>query len=246
LQLQHVLNGLKQSPRTWFEHLKTKLEIVWFKQSQSDACLFYQDNVVCLVYVDDCLLFVPDSQCINNILADLERIELDFNIEDDIAGFLGILIVWDKEKGTIKLTQTGLTNQIIKALGLEGAWTKQTPVTHGALPKDQNSEPWNETWSYPSVVGMMLYLSANLQPDITFAVIQYCRYSANLKHLQEIALKHVGRSLLGTCDRVLNMDVCRGSLCGPLGGGRPWWPNQHTESYCFRDLYHKMSSSVGE
>jgi hypothetical protein len=28
LQLQHVLNGLKQSPRTWFEHLKTKLEIV--------------------------------------------------------------------------------------------------------------------------------------------------------------------------------------------------------------------------
>jgi hypothetical protein len=94
---------------------------VGFKQSQSNACLFYQDNVVCLVYVDDCLFFTPDSQCIDNILDELEHVKLNFNIDDDFAGFLGILIVRDKEKGTIKLTQTGLTDQMIKALGLEGA-----------------------------------------------------------------------------------------------------------------------------
>jgi hypothetical protein len=206
LQLRRALYGLKQSPRTWFDHLKLKLETVGFKQSNSDACLFYKDGVVCLVYVDDCLFFAPDNDCIDAVLHDLENVGLDFNIEDDVAGFLGVLIARDKKGGTVELTQTGLTDRIVKALGLEGARAKKTPAEHGALPKDADGEPRNETWSYPSVVGMMLYLSANSRPDITFAVNQCCRYSADPKHSHEIALKRVGRYLLGTRDRGLILD----------------------------------------
>jgi hypothetical protein len=123
---------------------------------------FDKDEVVCLDYVDDCLLFAPASKCIDDVLSNLERIKLDFNIEDGIAGFLGILIVLDEKQGTIELTQTSPTDWIIKALSLEGARSKKTPAEHGALPKDANGEPQNETWSYPSIVGaMMLYLSSN-------------------------------------------------------------------------------------
>lgn len=102
---------------------------------------------------------------------------LGFNIEDDVAGFLGVLMVRDETKGTTpELTQTGIINPIIKALGLEGAPAKKTPSKHGTLPKKANGEPRNKTWNYPSVVGMMLYLSANSRPDITFAVDQCCWY----------------------------------------------------------------------
>jgi hypothetical protein len=62
---------------------------------------------MCLVYVDDCLFFAPDNDCIDAILNDLEHVGLDFNIEDNVAGFLGVLIVQDKKGGTIKLMQTG-------------------------------------------------------------------------------------------------------------------------------------------
>jgi hypothetical protein len=101
----------------------------------------------------------------------------------------------------------GNTDRIIKALGLEGAWAKKTPAEHGTLPKNASGEPRNKTWSYPSIVGMMLYLSANSRPDITFAVNQCCQYSADPKHSHKITLKRVGRYLVGTCDRGLILNL---------------------------------------
>ena len=58
LKLKKSLYGLKQSPRNFFHHLKSKLERVGFKQANDiDPCLFISDKVICLVYVDDILLF---------------------------------------------------------------------------------------------------------------------------------------------------------------------------------------------
>lgn len=77
--------------------------------------------IVCLVYLNDCLLFALESQCIDeDVLTDLKQVELDFNIKDDVAGLLGILIV-KNENCMIGLKQTGLMDWIIKALSLEGA-----------------------------------------------------------------------------------------------------------------------------
>jgi hypothetical protein len=92
LKLKRALHGLKQSPLTWFAHLKTNLVKCGFKQSLNNLCLFYTNNVICLVYVDDCLLFAPDETDITDILTKIENTGLDFHIEDDVASFLGVLI----------------------------------------------------------------------------------------------------------------------------------------------------------
>jgi hypothetical protein len=56
--------------------------------------MFYKDNIICLVYANDCLFFaLEESQCIDNVFFDLKCIDLKFNIKDDVAGFLGILIL---------------------------------------------------------------------------------------------------------------------------------------------------------
>ena len=89
LKLNRALYGLRQSPRTWFEHLKEKLmsTAVGFQQSPNDPCLFYTKDVLCVVYVDDCLFFSPSDEAIESTFDRMRESGLDFNIEEDVAGF---------------------------------------------------------------------------------------------------------------------------------------------------------------
>ena len=60
LKLNKSVYGLKQSPRNFFLYLKSKLETLEFVQSPADPYLFIRPDMICLVYVDDCLFFAPD------------------------------------------------------------------------------------------------------------------------------------------------------------------------------------------
>jgi hypothetical protein len=54
LKLKRSLYGLRQSPRNFFQHLKSKLESIGFEANDNiDPCLFLSDKVICLVYVND-------------------------------------------------------------------------------------------------------------------------------------------------------------------------------------------------
>jgi hypothetical protein len=185
LKLNRALYGLQhQSPRTWFEHLKGKLtsESLGFKQSPNDPCLFYTKDVICVIYVNDGLFFSPSDDAIERTFNRMQESGLDFNIEEDIAGFLGVLIT-AKNYGTgaIKLTQTGLSDRIIIAMGLDEANIAQTPAEYGALPKDNTGTDCQEDWSYRSVLGMMLYL-CNTRADVQFATSQCAQYTADQRH----------------------------------------------------------------
>jgi hypothetical protein len=112
-----------------------------------------------------------------DIDATLERLkgaDLDFNVESDVAGFLGVLLT-ELDDGKIELTQTGLTDRIITSMGLDDANAKETPAEYGALPADREGDPCNEGFNYPSVVGMLIYPASNSRPDIAFAVHQCAR-----------------------------------------------------------------------
>jgi hypothetical protein len=71
LSLKRSLYGLKQAPRNFFLHLKEKLEKVGFEsKTDVDPCLL--DKVICIVYVDDTLLYSPKEEYIDEILAKLD------------------------------------------------------------------------------------------------------------------------------------------------------------------------------
>jgi len=91
--------------------------------------------------------------------------------ESDIAGFLGIDIR-KYEDGTIELLQSGLIKRILKVMKMEDSAAKPTPAALKSLGKDEDGPNRQESWSYASVVGMIMYLSVNLQLDIVFAVHQ--------------------------------------------------------------------------
>ena len=59
----------------------------------------------------------------------------------------------------------------------------------------------SEKWSYPSIVGMLLHLSTNTRPDISFAVSQVAHFNHNPKQSHAQAVKMILRYLKGTADK---------------------------------------------
>jgi len=67
--------------------------------------------------------------------------------------------------------------------------------------KDENGEPQQDTFNYASVVGMLLYLLGHTRPDLAYSVSQVARFMFNPKRSHEIAIKRIGRYLIGTKDK---------------------------------------------
>jgi len=56
LKLKKNLYGLQQAGLNWFEYLKSGLTERGYKQSKVDPCVFYRNDAILLVYVDDCII----------------------------------------------------------------------------------------------------------------------------------------------------------------------------------------------
>jgi len=123
------------------------------------------------VYIDDSLFFSPNESDIDKVLKKLRYLQIELNVEDDVAGFLGVLIK-KLYKGRIELTQTGLIKRILEALGIEGSNPKSTPAETEALPSDITESLTEPTFNYACVIGMLQYLQGHMRPDISFTVSQ--------------------------------------------------------------------------
>ena len=124
---------------------------------------------------------------------------MDLSIEDDAARFLGVLL-HKNETGSITLTQIGLIDQIISALGLEQANSMSALVQRLPLGRDLLGAPFLNHYNYVSVVGMMMYLCTNSHPEISFAVHQCAQHAHSPTHLHGNYLKHIGCYLKAMCN----------------------------------------------
>ena len=71
-----------------------------------------------------------------------------------------------------------------------------TPSAQVALGSDPDGKPHNKSeWKYASIVEMLLYVSNNTRPDITFAVSQVARFTAAPKKSHAKAIKIIVRYL---------------------------------------------------
>lgn len=89
-KLKKSLYGLAQSPQNFFLHTKDQLENkLDFVQSDADPRLFILHNVICLIYVDDALLFYKDKSAADLLTDKMARQQIQFQEEEDVAGFKG-------------------------------------------------------------------------------------------------------------------------------------------------------------
>ena len=79
----------------------------------------------------------------------------------------------------------------------------KTPATTMALGADVGGAPRKERWSYPLVVGILLYLAGNTRPKVAFAVHQCARFSHHPMKCHEDAVKLIVRYLIRTKEKGL-------------------------------------------
>jgi hypothetical protein len=205
LKLRKSLYGLKQSPRNFFQHLKQNLENCGFQNPSpdTDPCLFVSSKVICVVYVDDTLLWSPKIQWMEEAIQSLQASGMSLEVEDSVAGFLGVHIERNQSDRSIKLTQIRLIKRIITALGIEHEHAVYTPTGLTPLTKDSDGDPPDGSFNYASIIGMLGYLQSNSRPDIAFAVSSAARFTHHPKRSHEEALKRIGRYLKGTLEEGL-------------------------------------------
>ena len=108
----------------------------------------------------------------------------------------------DNATGLMEMKQVSLIDRVIKTLGLDDGMAKSKftpfeskPLVNGAY----GSAPCGN-FSYSSVVGMLLYLSVHICPDISYAVNCCAGYIFFPKHLHGTALNRIDRYLKSTRD----------------------------------------------
>ena len=201
LQLKKSLYGLSVAPRLWNEHLIAALKAEGFAQSKYDSCLLMKPNMMMVLYVHDAGISAKYKKDVDDLIDNLRNRGFELTREGSFSEFLGIKFVRDDKEGTITATQQGLIQKIIKTTNMEDSNPNWTPALTTALGIDPDGEPMDEEWSYPSVVGMLLYLSTNTRPDITMAVSQVARFNHSPKKSHATAVKMIIRYLKRTHDK---------------------------------------------
>ena len=96
LKLKKSLYGLKQAPKTWFNHLKNKLELLGFVQCVDvDQCLFVSEKVILLCYMDDCLLHAKDPSHIQEVIEQLRA--QNMQLEEEAVSYTHLTLPTNRE-----------------------------------------------------------------------------------------------------------------------------------------------------
>eukprot|EP00984_Skeletonema_dohrnii_P032799 scaffold27521_cov99-Skeletonema_dohrnii-CCMP3373.AAC.2 len=160
--------------------------------------------------------------------------------EGDINKFLGIEIN-HHEDGSFELTQPHLIKRIVDMLKLNGnnewgqvAKSRATPSEKKILSKDSNGSrrKYESDWKYRTAIGMLTYLQGNTRPDLSVAVHQCARFSADPKRSHEIAVMRIGKYLRSSMDKgiIYKPDKKKGLECyvdADFAGG---WQHADAES----------------
>jgi hypothetical protein len=139
-------------------------------------------DLICVIYVDDKIFDGPDASKIQDEIKSLgiskfeEHHKFELRDEGEVGDFLGIRIT-KKADGTLYLTQTGLTEEVLKASGMQDCNRCLTPASTTPAVSDVDGAPFIEDWENASILGMLMYLAASTRPDIVYAVHQATRYT---------------------------------------------------------------------
>ena len=201
LKLKKSLYGTSFAPNLWFQTLTDALKKYGLKQSEHDSCLFFKPGMMACVYVDDLVMAFKDPAEKDKFFETMKEYGFTLSIDDTLESYLGIK--FEKlEDGSFNMTQPALIDKIIEATGMQSCNKSPTPAApNQPLAKDPDGAPFDEDWSYPSLVGMLMYLTTNTRPDLCFAVSQVARFTHDPKESHATAVKRIVRYLAGTKDK---------------------------------------------
>ena len=149
------------------------------------------------MYVDDILMWSTEESRMLELGTNITNIGVDLEEENDCANFLGVNL---QKTGNQMISQTGLIDRVIEAMGLnvDLSTGRHTLCLKAPLSKDLEGDLCSWSFEYASVIGMILCLSCHSRPDIAYSVSQCARFTFAPKCSHEESLKRIGHYLFET------------------------------------------------
>ena len=102
----------------------------------------FGNNMMLVIFVDDCGLSVSDPTKIDWFVNELRKRGFELQVEGDFTAFLGVGIERLPD-GRIHMSQTGLIKKILKATSMEDCNPNWSPAAQAALSSDPDGELYN-------------------------------------------------------------------------------------------------------
>jgi hypothetical protein len=181
----HVLNllkniyGQKQAGRVWNSFLVDKLKSLGYSSSLINDCVFFRDDIIFMVYMDDCIFLGNNDAQLQQVIKEIQDLGLNIEDQDHPADYVGVSIK-KLHNGSYEFTQRALINAIINDIGLNDSRTKPVPAKVSLRLHAFKDEPtFDLNFNYRSVVGKLNFLIQTTRPDIMYAIHQIAKYSSD-------------------------------------------------------------------
>ncbi|GJS14325.1 retrovirus-related pol polyprotein from transposon TNT 1-94 [Tanacetum coccineum] len=187
-KLKKSLYGLKQPPRQWYLKFNSFMQRAGYKRYDMDHCCYLKKvgscSIILLLYVDDMLVAGSDMAEIKKFKRQLSQ---EFKVKDlgPAKQILGMSIIRDKTKGTLRLSQEKYIGKVLEKFNMKDAEARHQPLgDHFKLskkqaPKTEASRRRMAKVPYASAVGSMMYAMVCTRPDIAHAVGVVSRFMSN-------------------------------------------------------------------
>jgi hypothetical protein len=200
LKLLKNIYGQKQAGRVWNEYLVDKLTSLGYKASLIDDCIFYCEDIIFMVYVNDGIFLGKDDEQLKASIREIQESGLNIEDQGHPADYGGVNIKKLKD-GSYEFTQRALIDAIIADVGLDNSTTKPVPAKVAILLHAFKDAPaFDLNFNYRYVVGKLNYLAQTTHHDIMYAVHQIAKFSADPREPHGDAILYLTRYLKKTCD----------------------------------------------
>ena len=184
--------SLRQSSRTWNNHLMRGLKCLVFESCAADACvmrLIEHSGVVLVVvvHVDDIFSIGLKSRC-DKFGVDLNRHVPVTNL-GELRWYAACRFSRDAVFSTVTMSQQAVAEKIVVKFGV--TQNKETLMVVGLKLKQFDADEPDVEESFRSLVGHLMWLANQTRPDILNAVRAVARYSRAPKRLHWQAAMHV-------------------------------------------------------
>lgn len=127
--LSKALYGLRQSPRLWYLEITKFMAAHGFSPIPADPCVLINTNGDILVlWVDGIIAIASTTQAINRMQAILQS-KYELREMGDLTEYLGLLIVRDRERGTLHISQRPYGEKLLTRFHMEDTVALPAPST---------------------------------------------------------------------------------------------------------------------
>jgi hypothetical protein len=189
LLLLKALYGLRRSPRLWQKHIKKTLVELGLQQATEDGCLYSNDYLLVLFFVDDFVTICHPNhrgELVKFKEALLQRYEMrDFG---ELNWFLGIRIVRDRQQRKLWLCQDSYVDKITHRYHLEDMRPPRTPMSPATVLERFDGQATAKEIHLYQQKGSLLYAAIVTRPDVAGAASKLSEHLLNPspKHFEAV------------------------------------------------------------